>query len=262
VVEQEKLERRIIELLNAEIDDELSPAEKCELQEILAESAAARAARDEFQSLNKALGGLPQVEPPEYLQESIERQVRLPASAAVGSDSQLTGWLSSNWLRAGAALAAGVVLTVAVVQVGNGPIPELDEQDIVGTVIQPRDSVLLDKAAIANELFIGRVELRESEDFYLLNLHLASTAKVDTTVNFSGLGLEFVGLGGAQGEDALSRPENGIVVISSLGKRDFGLKLRPGRDTLEERPAAMELEFFVNGSLVEETSLRFQGRKN
>jgi hypothetical protein len=255
MVEQEKLEQRVIDLLNAELDDELSVAERRELEEMLAASAAARAAREELQIVNKALRGLPQVEPPEYLQESIERQVRLPAGDAASGGSQRTGWLSSNSLRAGAALAAAVVLTVAVVQMDIGPIDDLDEQDLVGTVIQPQDSILLDKATIANELFIGRVELRESEDFYLLKLHLASTARIDTNVNFSGLGLQFAGLDGAQGEDAVSHPEDEVVVISSLGKRDFGLKLRPGRDTLVDRPVAMELEFFVDGSLVDEKSL-------
>ena len=257
MVEHEKIEQRAMELLNAELDDELSAAEKRELQEILAASAAARATRDELQVLNKALGGLPQVEPPQHLQESIERQVRLPAGTGAGN-----GWLSSSWVRAGAALAAGVVLTVAVIQIDTGPINDLDEQDLVGTVIQPQDSVLLDRAAIANELFIGRVELRKSENLYVLNLNLASTAKVDTNVDFSGLGLEFAGLDGVRDEDGVSHPEDEVVVISSLGKRELGLKLRPGRDTLKEGPAAMELEFFVNGSLVEETSLSFPERKN
>ena len=60
----------------------------------------------------------------------------------------------------------------------------------------------------------------------------------------------------------MAHPGDEVVVISSFGKRNLELKLRPGGDTLKERAAVMELEFFVDGSLVEEASLEFSGSEN
>ena len=46
---------------------------------------------------------LPELEPPKYLQESIERQIRLPLQGRASGVKQgfFGNWLSANWLRTG-----------------------------------------------------------------------------------------------------------------------------------------------------------------
>lgn len=257
---QEKLTQRVIDLLNADLDGELGPADKRELQKILAGSAAARAAGDELKKLDNMLGAVPEVEPPPQLQQSIERQVRLPSGHTANSGGRLAGWLSSNWLRAGVALAAGVVLTVGVLQMDPGPVSELNERDVVGTVVQPPQPFLLEEASIVNDLFGGRVELFKSADSYMLRLHIKSEVPIDTSVRYAGLGLEFAGLDGIQSEGEIAFPEDGVIVISAQGAREYGLKLRASGNKLIEGPAALQLRFFANGRLLDETSLDISGR--
>ena len=144
------IDQRIQELLNGGLDGELSPAEQEELNELLAKSAEVRELDQELRAFHQLMDPLPELEPPQYLQETIERQVRLPAQNT-GPDEKrglFGNWLSANWLRTGLALAAGVVLTVGVYEMGSEPISEHDATNLVGTVVKnqvPAQTNLLDR---------------------------------------------------------------------------------------------------------------------
>ena len=156
------INQHALDLLNGGIDAELGITEQEELARLLAESGEAREINEELKSFAQLMGELPDLEPPEYLQESIESQIRLPAQNKAPGDKQgFAGtWLSANWLRTGFALAAGVVLTVGVYEMGSEPITEQDATNLVGTVIKNQvvdQGELLDRIDISNDLLNGFV---------------------------------------------------------------------------------------------------------
>lgn len=69
------IEQKFSDLINADIDGEISAAEKLELQAYLDESAEGRALYDELASLCTTLEGVEQEEPPTFMRHIIMNSV-------------------------------------------------------------------------------------------------------------------------------------------------------------------------------------------
>ena len=197
MAEQNHMDERTRDLLNGGIDGELSSAEQKELDRLLAGSDKVRDLNEELVALTGLLDGLTEIDPPQYLQESIERQVRLPAQSNDQEEKQgfLRNWLPSTWLRTGFALAAGALLTIGVYEMGSGPITAEDATNMVGTVVKSQatgQGELLGSIHIDTETLNGLVELRNRDDLYTLDVQLNSDGPTQVVVNFAGRGLEFL----------------------------------------------------------------------
>ena len=254
------IDQRTEELLNGGIDDELSAAEREELSGVLAASSDAREANEELKSLARLMKDLPELEPPQHLQESIERQIRLPveSKAAGGKPGFFGNWLSANWLRTGFALAAGVVLTVTVYEMGSGPMTDQDAANLVGTVVKnqvPGQGDLVDQARISNDALNGLVELRQADDLFTLDVQLNSDGPAEVVVNFAEQQLTFEGITRIQDQDEAVTVANGSINVTSSGEQRYALKLRRIAEAPDQQTANLGLEFFVNNSLVHEAEL-------
>ena len=254
------VDQHIQQLLNSSIDGEINASDQAELDHLLATSQRVRDMDRELRAVSHLLDEIPEVEPPRYLQESIERQVRLPVQSAPILEEQgfLGGWLNANWLRTGLALAAGVVLTIGVYEMGSGPIPAEDVSNMTGTIASSGDSVshevLLDSVHLASEMFNGMVELRNKNDLYTLEFKLESDGPSEVVVNLAGRGLEFDGASREQGTmDAVSIV-NETIHLASSGEQKYTLNLRKKQGA--KQPATLELNFFANSKLVQQSELR------
>lgn len=257
---QRNIDQHTEDLLNGGIDDELSATEREELSGVLAASSDAREANAELKSFARLMTELPELEPPQYLQESIERQIRLPveSKAAGGKPDFFGSWLSANWLRTGFALAAGVVLTVTIYEMGSEPMTERDAANLVGTVVKnqvPGQGDLLDQARISNDALNGLVELRKVDDLFTLDVQLNSDGPAEVVVNFAAQQLTFEGITRSRDQDDAVTVANGSVNVTSNGEQRYTLKLRRTAGTLDQQAAMLGLEFFVNNSLVHEAEL-------
>ena len=105
--ERKTTDQRALDLLNGGIDGGWSAAEREELSGVLAASSDAREVNEELKSLAQLMTDLPDLEPPQYLQESIERQIRLPVeSKAEGGTLGFFGnWWSSTEVGSSSAWA-------------------------------------------------------------------------------------------------------------------------------------------------------------
>ncbi len=70
-------DRKYIELIQAELDDELSGDQRAELDALLHESAEARAARKDFRNLAGLLRQVPSRQPPASLRQNILAQIEI-----------------------------------------------------------------------------------------------------------------------------------------------------------------------------------------
>jgi hypothetical protein len=251
---QPAIDQRTFELLNAAIDGELGPAEEAELNSLLAESAELRDFVDDHRSFIRLLNDVPERAPPAYLQEAIERQIRLP----IQSESQTTlktlagSFNPKNWLRTGLALAAGVVMTVGVYQMGSGPMTNDDAANLTGTIIEKpyaEQGELLDSVYIYTDTLRGAVELRSQGDLFSLDVDVKSDGLSRVIVNIAGRGLEFEGIAEGQNFDNDVTVRDGAINIVSEGAQRYSLLLRQVAASGPATP--LELEFFANDRLVQ-----------
>ena len=251
-------DQHILDLLNASMDGEISAAEQAELDLLLANSESVRNLDKQLKTIAKLLDELPVLEPPQHLKSSIERQVRLPADGGKRKQPGALGqWLDSQWLRTGLALAAGVVLTFSVYEMGSRPISNRDTENLSGTMVKKgltsQQGTLLDRVHLDTAQFSGLVELRNMDDVFTLDVQLNSEDPVDVVVDIAGRGLVFDGATHAQDSNDFVSVRDGAIHLASSGENRFTVKLRRTSDLQQIEP--IELDFFAKNQLVKKAEL-------
>jgi len=256
---QNRIDERTQELLNGGIDGELSHSEQAELDKLLAGSEAVRDLNNELTALTDLLDAAPERDPPQYLHKAIISSVRLPAPGQQEEKQGLfASWLPSHWLKTGAALAAGAVLTIGVYEMGSMPMTAEDASNMVGTVApgnQVEQGVLIDSIHINNDLLNGVVELRAIDDFFILDVKLNSEGPTEVNVDLSGRGLEFEGITRMQELGDKVSVVNGLVSVASSGAQHYALKLRGTLNQPGQESTPLRVSLFANNALVQEVEL-------
>jgi hypothetical protein len=256
-IDQPQIDQGILELLYGSIDGELDAAQQGELDSLLAGSKQVRDLDKDLRSFIQILDDVPERKAPEYLQDAIERQIRLPVPGDGFAEKQgfLRSWLPTHWLQTGFALTAGVVLTIGVYEMGSGPMTAEDTANMVGTVVQSPASQgeLLDSVNINTDGLNGVAELRNQGELFTLDVELTSVASTELVVHLSGKGFAFEGISRKQAAETAVSVGQDTINITSIGTQRYILSLRriPGT----EISSPLDLEFFANDALVHETAL-------
>jgi len=128
------LDEKSFELLNAEIDGELSATDRAELSRRLLGSPELRAVRDELRLACAELERCPEVEPPAGLREKI--LAAFPQAAQGGpteARSRLGFALSPRTLRFAAAIVGGVLVSAIAFQASRS-VDGVGAGDVTGTM--------------------------------------------------------------------------------------------------------------------------------
>jgi len=257
---QTPVDKNILYLLNSYIDGEISKTEKDELDQLLITSPEVRDLHDELRTVTRLLDEVPVLDPPEYLQDAIERQVRLPVQAHTDSRKPGfwgNGWLSTNWLRTGFALAAGVVLTVGVYEMGSEPITARDNTSMVGTIAKrgpvDQSGVLLDSIQLKTAKLNGLVELHNKNDLFTLDLQLNSGEFTEVVIDFGDRGLEFDGVIGDPVPDDSVSVVDGSVRLANKGEQHYTVTLK--RTSTAQQLLPLKVNFFAGNELILQSEL-------
>ena len=256
---KDHIDQRVFDLLNGAIDGELSVTGQEDLDKLLTGSDEVRVLNEEMRAVARLLDDLPEIEPPQYLRETIERQIKLPLQNKPPVEKQgfFGAWLPTHWLRTGFALAAGAVLTVGVYEMGSEPITPRDATSLVGTVVKSPatdQGELLDSIHVSTNTLNGLVELRNKNGLYSLDVQLDSSGPSEMLANFSSHELTFEGITRKQDLEDVVSVTAGSVNVASSGVQRYVLKLR--RTATAQQSVPLELKFFANKVLVQEASLR------
>jgi len=258
------LNERTIYLINAEIDGELAPAEREELDDILKSSDEARAMKAEFLRLTNLLDSQPDQQPPEGLAKMIVDEVKLPAAK---SSLLFDRWLSyiRHPAATGLAFAAGLLMAVVFYQAAPQHVVNPDTANMVGTMIAnsqdhsviPDDSLLLQASGLS-----GSVTLQNREDVYILNFDLTSEQQIEVEVAFAEAGLDFGGLahtvsGGNKAGESYEI-SGGTLRVVNQGSHQFYLLLRQP-EGLGSGPHVIGIEVNRSGENILAGLLRFEG---
>jgi len=251
------INERTLDLINADIDGELTSEESQELDSILEVSAEARAMRSELLKLGNMLDAVPRQSPPPDLSEKIINQLAPPRPLAKFSLSNL--FASFQPATAGMAFAAGLLLTVAFYEMSPGQSSPYDAASMVGTMVGGQNgglNLLDNNLKFSGDGFSGSISLSENNGLYVLNFDLDTEETNEITVGLDKTGLSFGGFAEAPDHsDSLVDTvvmSGGALRVVSQGQQQFALFLR---ETNPDQAIAAEL-ITIDFSNVEATLSR------
>jgi hypothetical protein len=224
------LTERTLQLINAELDGELGPGEREELDALLEASADARAMRAELQKLEKMMDAVPSLTPPPQLSERILDRLALPRRRF---NFDFTGMFASfQPATAGVAFAAGLLATVAVYEwAPSGHLP-LNTSGMVGTMVagQQVDAMTsLDSYTISRPGMKGTLRLIGGDKLLALEVDVDSARPSEIEIILDEAGVVFGGIAlGADGQGQKSEfyeVSGGTVRVVNQGRQTFTIFL-------------------------------------
>jgi len=247
------IEQKFSDLINADIDGEISDAERIELQAFLNENDEGRALHDELASLCTTLERVEQEEPPPYMRHIIMNSVP-PTRPADESPGFLRALLATPALKYSVTFAAGVFLTLSIVnssQLSNQAFD--DVTSLVGTVAEPIHSDLEGTVAITKPEVAGTVSLRSAGSLLILDFDLVATDHIEVEAEYTDRTIWFNGFAQLESEGTTVSAESGRVTLGMDGKRRYAVYLHnpSGRET------TVSLRFTAGGEFLHESTLDY-----
>jgi hypothetical protein len=231
------INEKYLELIQAEVDGELSAPDRAELSRFMLANPDAHAVRDELKRLCNRLGEVSPAEPPPELRESILAAVRLPAPA-VKSRMLRSFQPHAGALRYAAAFAGGLIVSGIAFQVASDRNAGLDAADVAGTMVS-QDAVSrsgpVDSVRVSLDQVSGTVSLFRSSSLRVVEFDLAARESVEVVVVHDGQEARFSGFG-RSGDAAAQRY---ALVLDGAGVEG----------------APIEIRFLAAGALIHSESL-------
>ncbi|MGB5165364.1 MAG: hypothetical protein WBN09_06920 [Woeseiaceae bacterium] len=250
------IEQKYIDLINADIDGEISKAEKVNLDAFLAESAEGRAMHAELSELGRSLDAVEQLQPPPFLRQRIMNS--LPQQQQQ-SGNFLQDLLAMPVLRYAASFVAGAFLAMSVV--GSNTISETvfdDMGSLVGTMTDPASlGPAADSVDITSNEIAGTVSLRSAGSMLVLDFDLVSGDAVEIIADYTDKSIWFNGFAQLESSGTSISAETGRVKLQMQGKRRYAVFLQNNSD----RQTRIDLKFLSGNQILHESSLNYGGAK-
>jgi len=244
-----------IDLINADIDGEISDADKSALQTFLNESDEGRALHAELSTLRDSIESIESVSPPPHLRHVIMNSVK-PTPSKTEAPGFLQVLLATPALKYTATFAAGVILTLSAVssdQLSNQAFDEVT--GLVGTIAEPVSGSLLNSVVVDNAAIVGSVSLRSSGPLLILDFDLVADGPVEIEANYADRSIWFNGFGQLESNGTTISAKSGSVSLGMEGKRRYAVYLHNGG---EQRGITVNLRFVAGGELLHEASLVYE----
>jgi len=254
------IDEKYEELINADIDGEIQPDEKAELDAFLAESESGQALQEELRELCATLDAEKLVESPQHLRHVVMNSIPEPKPAKLRPVAESPGFLNSLFavpaMRYAATFAAGVVMTVAIVD--SGQIQQDAFNDVTGLVgtISDADEMApgIDSAAIHKPDVAGSVTLRRADPILIIDFDLSTKGPVDIVASYDDKTVWFNGFAQLESTGTTVSSGDGQIRVQVEGKRRYVVYLHNS----ESHNLSINLEFFANGETVHEAILEYQ----
>lgn len=247
------IDPNIVELINADIDGEISPADKDTLEAMMAESPEAQAMHAELSGLSSSLDDLPDLDAPPYLIHTIMAEV--PKNESQDRGDFLRGLFAAPALRYAAMFVAGSVLTLSLVS--SDQVSERAFNDVTGLVgtissevpVGPGIQTLqIDRTDVA-----GHITVRSSGPLLIVDFDLVSNGPIDIVASYSDQSVWFNGFAQLESPGASISAESGRISMKINGKRRYALYLHNAGD----RNVSINLRFMSDGEVVYDTDIQY-----
>ena len=249
------IDEKYAELINADIDGEISALEKNELDAFLASSEEGRALAAELRALAETLDGLPEEIPPPHLKHVVMNAIPASKPEAPAAPGFLQSLFAVPGLRYAATFAAGVILTVAVVD--SGKIQQGAFDDVTGLVGTISDTAQLgpgvDAEVIHKSDLAGTVTLREAGEMLIIDFDVSTSGPVDIVASYDDRSIWFNGFAQLESTGTSITASDGEIKIQVDGKRRYAVYLHNSQD----HNLLINLGFFADGESIHEAVLEY-----
>ena len=248
------IEQKFQDLINADIDGEISAEEQAELQAFLADSAEGRALHDSLSSLCLALDNADDESPPVHLRHVIMNSIPKPP-ASESSPGFFKSLLGVPALHYAISFAAGVFLTMSIISSDQASNQAFDDvTGLVGTVANPVNATIASSVSVDELDVAGVVSLRSAGSLMILDFDLVSKDPIEVEADYKDPSIWFNGFAQLPSEDTSVSAETGRVRLGMVGKRRYAVYLH----NQGNREATVTLRFLANGEVVHEASLDYK----
>ncbi|MDX1507421.1 MAG: hypothetical protein R3358_04010, partial [Woeseiaceae bacterium] len=220
------LDDNIIELINADIDGEITSDDKAELARVLERNAEARVMHEQLSALCESLDSEAQLDPPTHLRHVIMNQVP-EKTVEPESESWLHALFVTPAVRYAATFAAGVIMTILILDSGQIEQTRFDDMTrLVGTVSDTSEygpavaTMTVNKAQVA-----GQVALRRADPIMILDFNLATSGPVDIVASYTDRTVWFNGFAQLEATGTSISADDGEIRIQVNGKRRYAVFL-------------------------------------
>lgn len=212
-----QVDPRVLELINAELDGELDPAQHAELEALLDADPAARVVREQWQRFAGALSKLPAVDPPAGLGR--RWQGGSPAAPVQPASRP------RRWLRPALALAASGILLAIALGMGGFGRQLLDTDGLVATIggnVAGTQRIPVDMDGVS-----GEIALLPASAGWILDFDLRSERATPVTATWEPSALELLQVRGSpQTAGFEARPGRIAFVVDPA--QHLSVELAPG----------------------------------
>lgn len=248
------IEQKFTDLIYADIDGEISEAEKAELQAFLSDNAEGRALHDELASLCNTLDSVEQEAPPPYMRHIIMNSVP-PTRSKEESPGFLQILLATPALKYAVTFAAGVFLTLSMLSSSEISNQTFDEvTGLVGTVAEPVNTTFARSVTLSETDIAGTVSLRSAGTLMILDFDLVSTDHIEVQADYTDKTIWFNGFAQLESEGTTVSAGTGRVRLSmEEGKRRYAVYLQ----NKGARSTTLSLRFLADGKVVHQAKLDY-----
>lgn len=249
------IEAKYVELMNADLDGEISDAERVDLAEHLESNPEAAAMQAELAELCGALDEMGQMDPPPHLKYTILDSLQNPKKTARTRSSgfSLQQLFAMPALRHAVTFGAGAFLTFALIS--SDRISDHAFDDVTGLVGTISDSVpdASGKNTIrltSNEI-AGVVSTYPAGSLNVIDFNLAAEGPIEIVAEFSNKDLWFKGFAQLENDDTRIVADKGLVRMHIQGRNRYALYLQHTNDI----DSIVNFKFYSAGNLIHEADL-------
>ena len=256
------VEAKFVDLINAEIDAEISAEDRALLETYLAQNPDARALRDELRVVCAELDAVESIPPPSHLKHVIlstvaQQDSAQPASGGGNWRVTMGALLGGRVMRHSLSFAVGVILTFTFISSDQISRQSFDDMTgLVGTISQPQYAGEIsseDSIEFAITEIAGSVRLSRAGAIMILDFDLASQSPIAIVAGFADRDIWFNGFAQLESDGTTIAAEVGQVTLRMEGQRRYAVYLH----NASHSAAIINLRFYAGGTLIYEDELRF-----
>ena len=251
------IEAKYVELMNADLDGEISDAERVDLAEYLEANPEAAAMQAELARLCGSLDEMGQMDPPPHLKYAILDSLQKTAKPKPGHVKSggfgIRQLFAMPALRHAFTFGAGAFLTFALVssdQISNQAFD--DVTGLVGTISDsaPAASGPNMIRLTSNEI-AGIVSTHLAGNLNVVDFNLAAEGPVEIVAEFSNHELWFKGFAQLESDDARILSDEGRVNMHIQGRNRYALYLQH----TSKVDSTVSFKFYSAGNLIHQADL-------
>jgi hypothetical protein len=255
------MKAEVIDLINADIDGEISTEDRAVLEDQLDQNADAKSYHSDLSSLCNELDTMESVEPPPHLKHVILNTAPRPKNTAAkpagsGLRAMLDVLFGGHVARYAMSFGIGAILAFSFInpdQIGRQGMDDMT--GMVGTIGLPDQRQPFTQSGIVLDLdqVTGSVLMSSTDSGITLNFDLASNGPIEIVASFADDDVWLSGYSQQKGEGTMISANQGDLRVKMQGERSYEVYLNKGN----ESSASVELNFYSDGSLIHQEQLRY-----